>query len=93
MFSFFKKSPMKQLSDLLRKDDDFFVSYMLSAIDILEQNSVNKNYDRLVYMSAMLCAYSYSNQANLSYDKLQKVISEIETRYWKLTHMTCTTIN
>lgn len=93
MFSFFKKSPMKQLSDKLKNDDEFFVSYISSSIDKLESENYTFTKDQLINVASYMCVYPYLNKENVSPRKLDETAEHLYNRYCILTSAVSSTIN
>lgn len=93
MFSFFKKSPMKQLSDKLKNDDEFFISYMVSSIDRLMSEGYTFTDDQLINVASYMCAYPYLNREHISPRKLDSTAEHIYNRYYLLTSAIYSTIN
>ena len=93
MFSFFKKSPMKQLSEKLQNDDEFFVSYISSSIDKLESENYTFTKDQLINIASYRCVYPYLNREHISPRKLDSTAEHIYNRYYLLTSAVNSTIN
>ena len=80
---------MNQLSDKLKNDDEFFVSYISSSIDKLESENYTFTKDQLINVASYMCVYPYLNKEHISPRKLDSTAEHIYYMgfyLWKQTH-------